>query len=357
MKKFLFLIVLLSYVTISYAQNSLLATLNHEGTVSTFYGISALRDAHSKAVHGDVITLSSGTFNSVDITKAITLRGAGMEYDSLTTTEPTIINGDFNIQIPNDSTLKNHTLIMEGIYNNYIITIASNLYNPQFVKCNFYRIGSKNQSSNSLGFRNASFINCIISDFVRITTDCSATLVNSFVADPIQLSSSYSVFEFQNCVINFNNINGSSYDNYVYKLSNSIFRNCFINCRNSSSSYYYYNTLDPSCTAYNCVGYSHKNNIFNNQINTTNTNVSSVSEVFKTWQGENLNTFKTERLELADAAKAKYLGVDGTQIGIYGGSIPFEARPSNPQITKLNVASKSTADGKLSVDIEVKAAE
>lgn len=67
--------------------------------------------------------------------------------------------------------------------------------------------------------------------------------------------------------------------------------------------------------------------------------------------------FKTERLELTDAAKTKYLGSDGTQIGIYGGSIPFDPRPSNPQITKLNVASKSTADGKLSVDIEVKAAE
>ena len=99
--------------------------------------------------------------------------------------------------------------------------------------------------------------------------------------------------------------------------------------------------------------------MFANIPNTTNKQVSSVSEVFKTWTGATLGatSLRTEKLELKDDAKTKYLGNDGTEIGIYGGSIPFVASPSNPQITKLNVASKSTADGKLSVDIEVKAAE
>lgn len=57
--------------------------------------------------------------------------------------------------------------------------------------------------------------------------------------------------------------------------------------------------------------------------------------------------------KLTTAAK-KYLGSDGTEVGIYGGNLPFDATPTNPQITKFNVASKTTADGKLSVDIEVK---
>ena len=48
---------------------------------------------------------------------------------------------------------------------------------------------------------------------------------------------------------------------------------------------------------------------------------------------------------------------DGGEIGIYGGSLPYSAVPTNPQITKFNVASKTTADGKLSVDIEVKSGE
>lgn len=50
-------------------------------------------------------------------------------------------------------------------------------------------------------------------------------------------------------------------------------------------------------------------------------------------------------------------GTDGTEVGIYGGSLPYDPTPTNPQITKFNVASKTTADGKLSVDIEVKSAE
>ena len=64
-----------------------------------------------------------------------------------------------------------------------------------------------------------------------------------------------------------------------------------------------------------------------------------------------------ETYELTETAKATYLGTDGTQVGIYGGMLPFDTTPSNPRITKCNVAAKSTADCKLSVDIEVKAAE
>ena len=62
-----------------------------------------------------------------------------------------------------------------------------------------------------------------------------------------------------------------------------------------------------------------------------------------------------EMFELTDEAKTKYLGTDGTQVGIHGGSIPFDITPTNPQITKCNVASKSTIDGKLSVDIQINA--
>ena len=61
--------------------------------------------------------------------------------------------------------------------------------------------------------------------------------------------------------------------------------------------------------------------------------------------------------DLTDDAKATYLGSDGTPVGMYGGPLPFSLTPTYPQITKMNVASKTTADGKLSVDIEVSAAQ
>ena len=79
-----------------------------------------------------------------------------------------------------------------------------------------------------------------------------------------------------------------------------------------------------------------------------------LTDVFKSWTG---NYNDAQNFELTDEAKTKYLGDDGTEVGIHGGNLPFSPNPTNPRITKFNVASKSTADGKLSVDIEVKAAE
>lgn len=349
MKKYfvtLFLSVFCFVVQVS-AQSSVIATLFHDGDIKTFYGTDALRSAHAAAVHGDVITLSSGSFTATNITKAVTLRGAGMEYDSISVTEPTIISGDFSIQIASDSTLQNNNLVMEGIYHNAagIITVNGSLNNPQFVKCRLYMI--KCGSSGTYGYMYyANFINCVIAYEVNFFSSGSATFVNCYVFDMEYYSSnSTASAEFQNCVVkdsNFSNVR------------NAVFRNCFLYAASTTNC-----NLPTSSPAYNCVGYtdSTTGGIFTNQSNTTNTKVSSLSDVFKTWTGSSLANFKAERLELTDAAKTKYLGSDGTQIGIYGGSIPFDPRPSNPQITKLNVASKSTADGKLSVDIEVKAAE
>ena len=79
-----------------------------------------------------------------------------------------------------------------------------------------------------------------------------------------------------------------------------------------------------------------------------------MTTLFKTFKG----TYDdNENFELKDTAKKNYLGTDGKEVGIYGGSLPFDPVPSNPQITKCNVAAKSTADGKLSVDIEVNGAK
>lgn len=356
------LVAVLGFTTQATAQ-TMLATLFHDNDIKTFYGAGALRDAHAAATHGDVITLSSGTFLSTDITKAITLRGAGMEYDSLTTTEPTVIEGAFKISITAaDSVLNGNSLTMEGIYSNYSIMFGSVINNPQFVKCKFRILGEATSSKNTIGLSNASFINCIISGIVCIYSYGSATFVNSFVNSPTQYQNigggSYT-YEFQNCVIRMNDSeNQFSYEDDLSDLETSIFRNCIIYTFDGSSNYDY-DYLDASCQAYNCVGKvgSGSANIFRNQQNTSNTQVTSMSDIFKTWTGGRVTSFKTERLELTDEAKTKYLGTDGTEVGIYGGSLPFVSRPSNPQITKLNVASKSTADGKLSVDIEVKAAE
>ena len=81
-------------------------------------------------------------------------------------------------------------------------------------------------------------------------------------------------------------------------------------------------------------------------------------EVFKTfhtsdWNGALLDN--NETFELTETAAATYLGTDGTQVGMHGGSVPF-SRTIYPRITKFEVAPKAV-DGKVKVNVEVNGGE
>ena len=78
-KKLLLTIIATLMVTCgTFAQNKLVATLKHEDSTKYFYGGTALQNAHDVAEVGDVITLSEGVFLETTISKAVTIRGAGM---------------------------------------------------------------------------------------------------------------------------------------------------------------------------------------------------------------------------------------------------------------------------------------
>ncbi len=137
MKKFVFsLLTAILVVCNTHAQTSLVATLNHEGNITAYYGIDALSQAHSAAVNGDIITLSSGTFNACDITKAVTIRGAGMEYNY--GMMPTVLVNNFKINVPTDSV---NVLSIEGILHNNVISV-NKASNPIFFKCRFGALNS-----------------------------------------------------------------------------------------------------------------------------------------------------------------------------------------------------------------------
>lgn len=55
---------------------------------------------------------------------------------------------------------------------------------------------------------------------------------------------------------------------------------------------------------------------------------------------------------LTDAAKA-FVGTDGGEIGIHGGSLPFTPETGGLKITKFKVAERTTADGKLPIEINI----
>lgn len=328
MKKFivLFVAVMAMFATTAKAQSSLLATLNHEGTISTFYGTNALQQAHAAAADGDVITLSSGTFQSVNITKAVTLRGAGMALDAATQTEPTVLANEFSINIPDETTQR---LTIEGIYTNQIVTI-NKLKNAMFLKDRFryfYFPGS------AYG-KDLTFIHCRITEnYCGFSNSNNSAVFQNCLVRGMQGTN----YIFNNCLFLADTNDGNSH------CGNSEYRNCIIlNSRDTKTTSTYYNNL------YCLVG-GYSFNVTNN----TNVKVAKDNEAIKNLFGySDDNEYK-----LTEAAKALIKGSDGTEVGIYGGSLPYDPTPTNPQISKFNVAAKTTADGKLSVDIEVKSAE
>lgn len=364
MKKiFLSLALLLSFTGAVFAQSSMLATLSHEGEITVFYGANALKEAHAVAQHGDAITLSSGSFNATTITKAITLRGAGMAIDTLKNTYPTIINGDFSIFI-GDSVSKQ--LTVEGIYNNFTITVKNGLNNATFIKNRLKTIQYETAKGDTKQYKNNRFIHCKIVEHFwgpSYSSSKSMSFLNCYIRS-INNNNCNSIFT--NCII----YNDATYhyhsSSYISNLSESLQYCTFYNCillGTSISNFSSYNVLHTTSLAYNCIAtsitssnYVTNNNyyIFKNIPNQTNSCIPSITSVFKSF---NLTYKDDETFKLVDNIKTKYTGTDGTEIGIHGGSLPFSPTPTNPQITKCNVASRSTADGKLSVDIEVKAGE
>lgn len=305
-----------------------MATLNHEGTISTFYGVNALKQAHAAAVSGDVITLSSGTFLSTDITKAVTIRGAGMDvskaYDIVN--EPTVLGGDFNIKIPAEDTGR---LTLEGIFHNENICFyEGQVKNALFLKSRFKRI----YGSASCKVQDLTVLNCRFSESISVRSG-TAQFLNSVVNN---FESGY--MSFSHCVI----LNGANVNN-----GGNEYKNCII-CWDGT----YDTPFSSSSSAYNNL-FITRRIILNNIPNQTNLKVPTDDERFAYLRGYN----DSKNYKLTDQNRDVLKATDGGEIGIYGGSLPYSAIPTNPQITKFNVASKTTADGKLSVDIEVKSGE
>ena len=305
------------------AQSPLMATLSHDGKISTFYGSSAFQQAHAAAANGDVITLSSGSFAGENITKAVTIRGAGMEVDTVHAIEPTVLTGNFNINIADSIA---DILTMEGVYHNQKIEVF-NLKNAMFLKCRFHNFSYTNNTS---VMKDLNFINCRIAYEFYGSKNASASFVNTVVKT-------------------VNGIYGGHYsliNSIVFSVGvdDSEFKNCILVDLISKSS----------CSYYNNLFINDNEGALNNIPNTTNVQVKKDDARIANLLGDYSDS---NPYELSEEAKNIVKGTDGTEVGIYGGSIPYDATPTNPRITKFEVAQKTTADGKLSVDIEVNGGE
>lgn len=340
MKKFLFSLLFVFSLNIVSAQSPLMATLDHNGEISHFYSTNAFVAAMAAATDGDIITLSSGAFIGTDISKTITLRGAGMDSEF---GEPTIINSGVSIT----ATDTTHVLTIEDIKFQKHFYINGVIKNSKLKKCHFFSSFRKVSSASISGL---TIENCrVYEDFTfdnNSNGKCqNVKILNSVVTDVYFLNNTGA--QFINCILSGGMI----------RIAYSEIWNSILFITNSESA------LPATTMAYNSISYNtyrSSGGAFSNIPNSTNWHIdSSTTKIFA---NESLNTSGTTianktSFELTDEVKAAYLGTDGTEVGVYGGFLPYTSKPSNPKITKCNVAQKSTADGKLSVEIEVSAQE
>lgn len=303
------------------------ATLQHNDTISMYYGQNAFVEAYNACADGDIITLSSGTFTKCDIGKTITLRGAGCVADTATNVSPTIIPGTI--------TFTSSNVTIEGVqFTGYLECgySATCMDNLSFIKCNINVIENGHFHNNPL--TNFQFIDCIINTY-KFNGFAGSSIINCVIGiTEYNQGDIYNPINVYNSVVLF--ASGLSITNIV--ANNSIIAS--VSGHNVSN-----------CTFNNCIGIKlGDTSILEGQANTSNMEVNDYSDVFETFNG---TVSFDENYNLKDEIINTFLGNDGSQVGIYGGMMPYNPRPSYMKIKRCNVASRSTIDGKLSVDIEI----
>lgn len=324
MKKKLFLVLVTALVSISvFSQDVTLATLQQGETTQLFYGSDGFLKALDAANDGDVITLSAGTFNVGTITKAVKVFGAGYTLNVDKGLYPTVLSGGMHINLSEGK----EGLLLEGFYSDHPI-YTDKLTAFTFRKLRLSSIALNGQTKNGL------IDQCrLVNDVNPDASSDNLHITNSVIGN-LSMNGVNAVLTVENCILS------------THESTTALYRNNRITSVNNR--YTDNASLGGACKAYNnCFKKGHASI----PLQSGNTTVDDI-----TLFGSEIASYSDqETYELTTSAKTTYLGTDGTQIGIYGGSSPFTITPSNPQIVLKKIDQKSTSDGKLNVSFKVEA--
>ncbi len=329
MKQILLSILMLVCVMGIKAQDLMVATLQSGEATHVFYGANAFVEAVGKANSGDLITLSAGTFNGPKIEKALKIQGAGYMDDPENGLYRTTLNYELYINLPEGSS---DDFLLEGIYSDKELQVTSSTPVKNFLlkRCRFKDVFFTNSITDGCQLEH-----CRISDNLYIGDKSTNFSVVNSVINVLQNNKENSSIIFQNTFINDVSYNAIA-----------TFENCILSSHYTEGNSYV--NLHKNCIIKYCLGL--KGNMFANVLTLSNCWYSDKTIIWGTDKGYS----DTDLYELTEAAKSQYTGSDGKEIGIHGGYKPFLSTPSHPQITKRDIATK-TSGGKLKVDITVEA--
>lgn len=307
------------------AQDVQMVTLQHGDAMTAYYGHTAFQQAMGAAAKGDLITLSGGSFASATINKVVTIQGAGYVQDIDNNRYCTTFVNDLGIEIPEGES----GLVIEGVRFHNSVYAKGTIDNLIFRKC---RLGYLNL--NDCNSKNCLIDRCRVGAFEPDEHSANLMVKNS-VLGRIFSNEADAILLVQNSVVTNND-----YENNL----TAQFRNCIIATSFRASG----------CSAYNCL----VSNNYGGFSTATQSNVWTIGsdEMNSLFTNGDFFDFKDDwDYTLTSEAAAQYLGTDGTQVGIYGGTTPFTDIPSNPQVVSKEIAAESDANGKLSVKIKVEA--
>lgn len=319
MKK-LFTFVALMTIAINAQSQTLTATLQQGDVITPFYGATAFKEAYEAANDGAIITLSPGLFDERTIEKAITVYGSGAYGD------------DDQITYVPRIWIKHSGVRVEGLYVQYYLSVQNE--------------SSKNNVVRHCYIKNLSF------DY-----NPTNTMIDQCNIDQANCGGTGSIYK--NCTMRYLNGNNNAlkpvtfinstvfHGYYGSHLNNNIFRNCVIGIEDDSKKLespgqYYSNIFFRSAPEEGVkVDYVMTITYADGCVHSDNT-VDTFNNLF---QG------KTD-LSLFPNTNKK--GDDNTKVGPEGGS-GYKLYPAIPRIISKSIDRQTDAQGKINVNIQVKA--
>lgn len=317
MKRIFTLIALIGMMAAAYAQRPV-ATLSHEGKLTMFTSGRCFGEAHDAAVDGDTIYLSNGTFTDLGLTtvgKRVSFIGNGRR---------TYIAAELEVSLSSESDSLVSALF-DGVYIESL-KINGPIKNVEIKNCKIQKL---DLATNSADKYDTTIDRCEIYEFKTDGNTNGYEAYNSKIASFTGTPSSVKGARLFNCHLIMP-------DDFVGYISSSIIYSEL----NQSTNY---NRILEKCIIMGPYSFlPQEEGVRGCYINPTGDG--------NKYFDENMNFNGLATLD-------GYVGIDGTEVGIYGGEwFPYTEEPSLPTVDKeKSTVEYDATENKLKVNITVTA--
>lgn len=317
----------------------LTATLQSGDNVTPFYGANALVEAHNAAVNGDIITLSPGIFNKVDITKSITIIGSyGFGDDTSKCSQLATSSSTTYIKADN--------VTLEGI-RAYCIGIKGadnvNICRSEITYLSDSENGEKKYHDNTI------LTDCLIRRHDAMSLSKNMVIRNCCVNHFEDCNQSANLALIENCNIPIFH----QYDYGSVKQPYAIYRNCFLGLFKLTGG-----TVTPTLS-FSSPTELHDIYFYQNFFySSTSSNTISYSITYGSCSRSGIHNLSTARKYnvLSDSGVYQYGSFQSTTYNnVVFGPKDHKSYPATPSITSSQIDTETDAEGKLHVKISATA--